>query len=802
MAQQLEWNETTTPEAAEHGSAFDVLGVVWRRKWVALCVLVLCVALGYLYFLNATPMFRSETQLLLIKRDAKLSGDSSQHGSPYGGYEDALSTQILLVTSPKVVGQAVEDNDDLLKLPCFQGIELGDSADLRAAVTRAIIERLKATRAGDRTHPDPNIMNLAFESPVPEDCAIVLNAVIKSYDKQLGEYYKDFSKETLKLITQAKDDLGKQLVNIEADLKEARLAAPWRMAMTGQDPVGEHDAKKIEIIKALSQLHIDMSNTKALEGAIETALETGVNKQSVQLLMTNVQLDKMRPRDAVLDKLLNTMFEELDAVEAYGQDHPKVKAIENKLRLVREQLLNVPIPDFTDSEAVLKIYLESLKREISLAQDRIKRLEKDSEEEGKLAKQDNSNRTDEEALKAQKDRTDKLFNEVMRRLSEMDIVKDYGGMTMQKLSEPAPGELVKPKLAIVLAVAGVFGLFAGVGLCYVIELADRSFRSPDDVRRQLGLPIVGHIPVIHTRGSKHAKPKGDAATGALHPVICTYHQPRGRQAEAYRAVRTSLYFGTQDENHKVIQITSPNPGDGKTTLAANLAVSIADSGKRVLLLDADFRRPKVHKYFGLDNAVGVSTVIAGEAEIPDAIRPTTVENLSAMPCGPRPHNPADLLTSPRFKEMIDLVRDQYDFVIVDTPPLLAVTDPSVVAPRVDGVLMVLRLSKHARDSAMRATETLNSLGVRTLGVVINGIGKGAGYGYGSYRYGGYRYGHYRKGYGYGHGYGYGYGYGYGSEPAAANGADAYYADDRTGKSESSGPGKTRDRADRKTKVEE
>ena len=798
MAQQLEWNETTTSEATEQGSAFDVLGVVWRRKWVALCVLVLCVALGYLYFLNATPIFRSETQLLLIKKDAKLSGDSSQRGSPYGGYEDALSTQILLVTSPRVVGQAVEDNVDLLRLPCFQGIEPGDSADLKAAVTGAIKDGLKATRAGDRNHPDPNVMNLAFESPVPEDCATVLDAIIRSYDKQLGEYYKDFSKETLELITNAKDDLAKRLVSIDAELKKVRLAAPWRISTSGQDSMGEHDVQKIELIRARSQIRIDKSAAEALGGAIQTALKTGVNKESLQLLMTNVQLDKMRPRDAVLDKLLASMFEELDAVEAYGEDHPKVQSARKKLSLLREQLLNVPIPDLTDSEAVLKIYLESLKREISLAQDKIDRLTKDSETEGNLAKQENSNRTDEEALKADKDRTDKLFEAVMRRLSEMDIVKDYGGMTMQKLSEPALGVLVKPKLAIILAVAGVFGLFAGVGLCYVIELADRSFRSPDDVRRQLGLPIVGHIPVIHTRGAKHAKPKADAAAGALHPVICTYHQPRSRQAEAYRAVRTSLYFGTQDENHKVIQITSPNPGDGKTTLAANLAVSIADSGKRVLLLDADFRRPKVHKYFGLDNAVGVSTVIAGEAEIPDAIRPTSVENLSAMPCGPRPHNPADLLTSPRFKEMIDLVREQYDFVIVDTPPLLAVTDPSVVAPRVDGVLMVLRLSKHARDSAMRATETLNSLGVRTLGVVINGIGKGAGYGYGSYRYGGYRYGGYRKGYG----HGYGYGYGYGSEPAAANGADAYYADDRTEKGERGGPGKSRDRAGNKTKVEE
>ena len=122
----------------------------------------------------------------------------------------------------------------------------------------------------------------------------------------------------------------------------------------------------------------------------------------------------------------------------------------------------------------------------------------------------------------------------------------------------------------------------------------------------------------------------------MSPLICTFHQPKGRPAEAYRAVRTALYFSTQGQDHKVIQITSPNPGDGKTTMAANLAVSIADSGKRVLLLEADFRRPRVHGYFGLDNSVGVSSVIAGEAELPDALQETAVKNLWAVPCGPRP----------------------------------------------------------------------------------------------------------------------------------------------------------------------
>jgi capsular exopolysaccharide synthesis family protein len=247
---------------------------------------------------------------------------------------------------------------------------------------------------------------------------------------------------------------------------------------------------------------------------------------------------------------------------------------------------------------------------------------------------------------------------------------------------------------------------------------------------------------------KAAKANRESGGGDLDEALVAHFSPQGRTAEAYRAVRTALYF-TQGNEHKVIQVTSPHAGDGKTTLAANMAVCIAQSGKRTVLLEADFRRPRCHKLFGLDNTLGVTDAIAGNEEIMDVIQETGIKNLWAVSCGRRPDNPSELLTSDAFEHLLEVIKEKFDFVIVDTPPLLAVTDPAVVAPRVDGVLLVMRLTKSARRSAQRASEVLDSLRVNVVGVVVNGMDSGGRYGryrsYGQYRYGGYGYG----GYGYG-----------------------------------------------------
>jgi capsular exopolysaccharide synthesis family protein len=198
-----------------------------------------------------------------------------------------------------------------------------------------------------------------------------------------------------------------------------------------------------------------------------------------------------------------------------------------------------------------------------------------------------------------------------------------------------------------------------------------------------------------------------------------------------------LLFNTEERAHQVIQVTSPNPGDGKSTIAANLAISLATSNKRVVLVDCDFRKPRVHTLFALAKPeLGLASVVADQADLGGVVQGCEIQNLSLLPCGPRPANPAELLTTPKFQEVLDELRENYDFVILDTPPVLAVSDPAAVAPRADGVLLVFRMTKDSRPAVTRATDDLTAVGGKLLGVIVNAsTEREMGYGYGyTYRY--------------------------------------------------------------------
>lgn len=286
-----------------------------------------------------------------------------------------------------------------------------------------------------------------------------------------------------------------------------------------------------------------------------------------------------------------------------------------------------------------------------------------------------------------------------------------------------PTSPVNPRPARNLALGLVLGLLLGLGAALLREMFDTSVKADRDIAAVTDLPLIG---TIHF---------DDAAKDA--PLIAQA-DPHGIRAEAFRALRTNLQFIDAGNNPRVLVITSSLPGEGKTTTAANLALTIGASGARVCVIEGDLRRPKLLEYMGLEGSVGLTTVLIGEAELADVLQPIA-PNVTGLGTGPIPPNPSELLGSPAMAALLATLREQFDYVIIDAPPLLPVTDAAVASTLADGVVLVVGSGIIKRENLSRALEILDAVGARTLGIVFNRIPvKGADastyYGY-SYTYG-------------------------------------------------------------------
>lgn len=277
---------------------------------------------------------------------------------------------------------------------------------------------------------------------------------------------------------------------------------------------------------------------------------------------------------------------------------------------------------------------------------------------------------------------------------------------------------IRPRTLRNTVLGAFLGLVIGIAAIILIDLLDDTL-NPENISRHLGLPILGII-------AHHQVENGD-------PVVNS--QPRSPVAEAFRSLRTNIQFASVDTPVKTLLVTSPSPEDGKSTVAVNLGVSLAQSGNRVTIIDTDLRRPQVHKRLGLPNRQGISAVLVQpKIIINGAIIRTKVNNLSALTSGALPPNPAELLGSDKMSEILSQAHEKADIIVLDAPPVLAVTDASVLAPRVDGVLLVVKPGVTKLVACKQAVEQLNRVGAKILGVVLNDISiKRSSYRYAYYR---------------------------------------------------------------------
>ncbi|PYV85446.1 MAG: capsular biosynthesis protein, partial [Acidobacteria bacterium] len=286
-----------------------------------------------------------------------------------------------------------------------------------------------------------------------------------------------------------------------------------------------------------------------------------------------------------------------------------------------------------------------------------------------------------------------------------------------------PGAPAEPNIARNLVFAFALGLSSGIGLAFLLEGLDNTVRTPEQAQAISGLPSLGMIPLGSKIGAEAGAKQGLVVASSKEPVeLITQARPQSQMAESYRALRTSLLLTSLGAPPKIILITSALPREGKTTTSVNTAIVLAQKGTRVLLIDADLRRPSIHKALGMGPRVGLSNVLTGGATSQQAtVRSPILPNLFILPAGTPPPNPAELMASQQMFDLLAELREQYDHIVIDTPPTLSVTDAVVLSTRSDAVVLVIRSSQTTKPALRRTRDILTQVNARVAGVLLNAV---------------------------------------------------------------------------------
>ena len=743
------YSSGASPAAAEdHEAGLDVWGFLRRRKSFIIVLSLLGCGIGYMMFQRQVPIYRSSALAQVIHKSS--------------------DRQIAMLVSERDLTDATFEitSEGLLK-PAIEKHRLSELSLLRGLSTDAAVLRI-AGMTKVKPISSNRIVEIAVEGSRAEEIPQIANAIAEEYVNRQRDNYKDAGVELDAALTRQREELHAELKLKEKEYNEFRDRSG--LMSDGKNPYRERQQAFLSKLGTLTLEETSLNaELKTLEGALHAggsreAILMAIGKLSDSTSLAHVASQSLSDATngrSVDEQIVPLLLEQKELETKYGKDHPKVTAMQRRIEFTRQLLQQIVDTKTTLSDQVpqdsvktvdqpdfIAIYLQSLRQQLQTMEAERQALETQAADAERMARALANDENEERSKRSEIDRLTKLFDAASTNVTERKVNVDMGGVKALVLQPARHGNLIFPSLSTFLSMGAFMGGFIGLVLGYVVEMADKSFRKPEDVIREFGIPIIGHIPFF-----TEARLKVATTESKLDRTAVCAHLPRSRPAEAYRSVRTAICFGALGSSHRVIQVSSPAAGDGKSTLALNLSISLAMSGKRTILIESDFRRPKVHKLTGVDNKRGIVEVLRGESELADAVQATSVDSFFVLPCGSRPKDPAELLSRPEYEHLLEVLRQQYDYVIIDTPPVLAVSDPISVAPRVDGVLMAMRLSRHTRDLGRRTLEQLRDVGATVSGIVINGVEESDAYGYGTYRYSDeqyyyknhdYRYGNYGK----------------------------------------------------------
>lgn len=738
----------------------NVAEVLWRYRWAVALPVVVGAVVGLLIYLQLPETYRSTTRLMIESDQAAVLDPIN--GDMVGGVPslDIVQSQLF---SDRVMSMTFNS----AKLRPFQEQfenSIGEfmEASLECLELEPEVEDFKTAQSV--------VTLMHFDSENEEMCQAAVESFSDSLQAFYNENYKSSRGDLIRLISTGMEQLHPKMLELENRYRTFRRDAPLAWDAEGK-AINPHRERQLFLVGRRSEVDEIMRQKKTEVAALKSIVSQSSQDPILGLNIIGELLDKKfslpssdsRLADLYqgdeelatidLDKDLVPLIIERDKFAAeFGAEHPTVRNLDAQLesmktemkRLVQEQTGRVmeligeslvdPVP--RAKEAIAAIVMAS-DAQVDLLKEQRKELDEQISAErlgaSKLAQYEQEN----EAQLREIERTRELLEQLEEQMAKVSIGKDERGTRVIELTAPSLAYKVGPSILKTVGLGSLLGILLGSGLALLLEKNANTFRDPDEISEELGVPVLTHIPFFKGKLKKIGKDEVNPYE-KLDPALAVIHMPASVPAEAIRSFRTSVFFETSGPGCKIIQVTSPLPGDGKSTIAGNLACSIAQSGKRTLVIDCDLRRPQLTDYFDLAEKKGLTNVLNGDCEIPDGCHETPLDNLFVMPSGPVPGNPAEALTLPDMGEMLETLKTKFDYIIVDTPPLLVVTDPSIIASLVDGVVLALRVRRKSRHNSKESMNILRSVGARVLGVVINNSdesGASDGYrGYGYYRY--------------------------------------------------------------------
>lgn len=704
------------PELPSQESVFgEYLRILAKRKWVILGCLATIFAVVAIASLKMTKVYEASGSIAINKPDSTLNFQNAG-GLSIDYYDPTeLDTEVKILQSDLLALQVIKDlnldhhpdagNSD--KPPS----SLETTPDPSQADTAFTSDLLGGFKAGLRVALTPNtrIINVHYRSADPQMAANVVNKLMTTY---VENNFKSRFDSTM----QASEWLNNQLVDLRMKVE------------TTQEKLVRYQ-KEHEILGMDEKQNITTAKLDELNKELITAESERMDKESFYRLVESGDPDAIAASAAGIESagtqsasaLLDTLrtkqadlrIQVADLNTQFGPSYPKLAQLNNQLKEIDSQILAEM------KKIVGKIrgqYTTALQRESMLRE----ALEKQKQEANKL----NESAIQYNILKRDSESYRQLYEGLLQRMKEASVSAGLKSNNFRIVDQArVPSLPIEPNIPRNLGFALALGLMSGIGLAFLLEGLDNTVRTTEQAQMISGLAPLGMIPL----GSKSSRegPNGKrlALASSNEAVeLITQARPQSQMAESYRALRTSLLLSNLGAPPKVIMVTSALPQEGKSTTSINCAIVLAQKGVRVLLIDADLRRPSIHKTLGMGPRSGLSNVLTGSATLEDAItRSPVLPNLFILPAGTPPPNPAELLASAHMKEVLAELAGQYDHIVLDTPPTLSVTDAVVLSPRADAVILVIRSGQTTKQALRRSRDVLMRVNAKVCGVLLNAV---------------------------------------------------------------------------------